>query len=175
MSSLETTYLLDDPSPEIVKARCNDPAVKEFMRLDSMLCKPVYMISGLKVAKDFKLEGEKSLSRGIAADVGAEVQPEVSVGGGVGVQRKDRVADEFESVGDIVFAYQLIKIKPKGWSKEKVFDVSEFKNRQAFLSDEEKAKEEVDGEVDGFTKEDLEDLKKAQVVGVEGANVAWGG
>lgn len=175
MSRLETTYLLDDPSPDYVKARCNDPAVKDFMRLDSVLCKPVYMISGLKVAKDFRLEGEKSLSRGISAETGAEVQPELSVGGGAGVQHKNRVADEFEAEGDIVFAYQLIKIKPKGWSKEKRFDVSEFQHRQAFLSEKgESEEEDVDGQPEEFREEDLKDLRKAQVLGVEGANVAWG-
>jgi hypothetical protein len=175
MSSLETTYLLEDPSPEQIKARCNDPAVKDFMRLDSVLCKPVYMISGLKVAKDFKLEGEKSLSRGMAAEAGAEVVPEVSVGGSAGIQRKNRVADEFESEEDIVFAYQLIKIKPKGWSKEKRLDVSEFQDRQAFLGDEDEndVKEDVDGVVEGFTKEDLEELGKAHIVGLEGAAVAY--
>lgn len=175
MSALETTYLLEDPSPEQIKARCNDPAVKDFMRLDSVLCKPVYMISGLKVAKDFKLQGENSLSRGVAAEAGAEVQPEVSVGGGAGIQHKHRVADEFESESDVVFAYQLIKIKPKGWSKEKKLDVSEFQHHQAFLGDEDegKGKADVDGEPEGMTKEDLEELGKAQVVGLSGAAVVY--
>jgi hypothetical protein len=175
MSSLETTYLLEDPSPEQIKARCNDPSVKDFMRLDSVLCKPVYMISGLKVAKDFKLEGENSLSHGMAAEAGAEVVPEISVGGGAGIQRKNRVADEFESEADIVFAYQLIKIKPKGWSKEKRLDVSEFQDRQAFLGDEDEkdVKEDVDGVVEGFTEEDLKELGKAHIVGLEGAAVAY--
>ncbi|KAF2821890.1 hypothetical protein CC86DRAFT_241830, partial [Ophiobolus disseminans] len=148
MSALETTTLSDHPTTEDIKKRCNDPAVKEFMRLDSMLCKLVCMVTGIKVAKDFKLEGEKSLSKGFAAEASGEVAPEVSVGGSVGVQRTNRIADEFESEGDIIFAYEVLKIKRKGWSKEKTFKIEEYKTRQAFLGDETKDDEDVDGEVE---------------------------
>jgi len=174
MSALETTVLSEDPSPQEIKARCNDPTVKEFMRLDSVLCKPVYMVTGIKVAKDFKLEGEKRLTKGIAAEVGGEVAPEASVGVGAGVQRTNRIADEFEAEGDIIFAYQLIKVKPKGWSKEKTFKIEEYQPRQAFLGDKKKKEEEdVEGEMEAFTSEDLADLKKAQIVEIDGAAVAY--
>jgi hypothetical protein len=174
MTELETTFLAEDPSQEQIKARCNDPAVKDFMRLDSILCKPVYMISGLKVAKNFKLEGEKSRTNGVSAEAGAEVVPEVSVGGGASVQRTNRITDEFESDGDIIFAYQLIKIKPKGWTKDKTFDISEYQHRQAFLSDgEKKVEESVEGELEAFLAEDLKGVAKALTVGLEGATVAY--
>jgi hypothetical protein len=174
MTALETTFLAEDPSPEQIKVRCNEPAVKDFMRLDSMLCKPVYMISGLKVAKDFKLEGEKSRTNGFSAEAGAEVVPEVSVGGGAGIQRTNRITDEFESDGDIIFAYQLIKIKPKGWTKDKTFDISEYQHRQAFLSDgDKKVDESVEGELEAFVAEDLEGVAKAQTVSLDRVTVAY--
>ena len=80
MSALETTFLSEDPSPEEIKARCNDPAVKEYLRLDTMLCKPVCMVTGIKLAKNFRLEGKRNLSEGVAAEVGGEVGPEASQG-----------------------------------------------------------------------------------------------
>ncbi|KAF4984120.1 hypothetical protein FZEAL_613 [Fusarium zealandicum] len=173
MDSLETIYLSDDPSPEEMKARCNDIRVREYMRLDSMLCSPVYMVTGIKVAKGFKLEGEKSSSAIFAADIGGEVAPEASVGAGAGASSSRRIADEFEADGDIVFAYQLIKIKPKGWTKEKRLETSEYQHRQAFLSDEEEADEKIEVEADDVTWEDLKELKAAQVVDCDEARVAF--
>lgn len=50
MQSLDTESLKEDPSDEYIEVLCRDPRIKEFMRLDSLLCKPVYIITGLKVA-----------------------------------------------------------------------------------------------------------------------------
>ncbi|RSL42017.1 hypothetical protein CEP53_012424 [Fusarium sp. AF-6] len=169
MESLETIYLSEDPSPEEIKARCNDPLVREYMRLDSLLCSPVYMVTGIKVAKGFKLEGEKSSSTSVEFEGGGEVSQEASVGINVATTKKERIADEFESDGDIVFAYQLMKITPKGWRKEKRLKMSEYQHRQAFLVDEEEAEKKVEVEISEVAPEDLEELKGARVVdSVEG-------
>ena len=92
---------------------------------------------------------------------------------GAGNQRKNRIAGEFEAEGDIIFAYQLVKIKPKGWSKEKTPRMNEHEHRQAFLGDEERKEEDVESEIEAYTAEDLAVLRKAQVVGIDGAAVAY--
>ncbi|KAM5347710.1 hypothetical protein ACJ41O_007534 [Fusarium nematophilum] len=173
MDSLETIYLSINPSPEQVKALCNDPAVREYMRPDSPLRSPVYMISGIKVARGFKFEGEQSSSTSLDADAGGEATPGVSVGVGVGLSQQERITDGFEAEGDRVFAYQLLKIKPKGWGKEKELKVSEYQTKQALLVDEEKAEEEVDAEVSEVTWLDLDELDRLEVVDSGEARAAF--
>jgi hypothetical protein len=84
------------------------------MRLDSVLCKPVYMITGLKIAKKFALKGENSKDNSVDVEGGVEGTPEVSIGGKVEASKKKKTLDEFESENNIIFAYQLLKIRPKG-------------------------------------------------------------
>ena len=172
MESLETIYLSEDPSPEEIKARCNDPLVREYMRLDSLLCSPVYMVTGIKVAKGFKLEGEKSSSASIRFEGGGEVSQEAGIGikANAATTKRERITDEFESDSDIVFAYQLMKITPKGWRKEKRLKTSEYQHRQAFLQDEKEAEEEeVEVEIGEVSPDDMEGLKGVQVLdSVEG-------
>ncbi|KAM6527501.1 hypothetical protein FSOLCH5_003567 [Fusarium solani] len=173
MASLETIYLSDDLSPKEIKARCNDPLVRDYMCLDSILCSPVYMVTGIKVAKGFKLEGEKSTSTSLETEGGGEVSQEASAGLRATASKKERIADEFDSDGDIVFAYQLMKITPKGWGKEKTLKTSEYQHRQAFLSDEEKTEEEVEAEIREVTWQDLEELMAVEVVDSAEARVAY--
>jgi hypothetical protein len=175
MTSLDTITLSEDPMPDHIKKRCNDPRVREYMRLDSMLCSPVYMVTGIKVAKDFKLEGEKSATNGIVGEVGGQVSPETSLGAGAGISKTRRIADGFEAEGDVVFAYQLMKIKPKGWSKEKKLETSEYQNHQAFLGDgkSEAKVDDVEGEIEAVEAEDFKDLPKAQTKTIDGVVVGY--
>ncbi|KAL6353450.1 hypothetical protein LRP88_13942 [Fusarium phalaenopsidis] len=172
MESLETIYLSEDPSPEEIKARCNDPLVREYMRLDSLLCSPVYMVTGIKIAKGFKLEGEQSSSASIEFEGGGEISQEASIGikANAAATKKERIVDEFESDSDIVFAYQLMKITPKGWRKEKRLKTGEYQHRQGFLQDEKEAEEEeVEVEIGEVSPDDMEGLKGVQVLdSVEG-------
>ena len=105
MTSLDMVYLSEGPLPGEIKLRCSDPLLREYMRLDSVLCGPVYIVTGIKIAKYFKLDGEKSVSKEFEGEVGEEINPETSIGAGVGVLKKNRIADEFEADGDVVFAY----------------------------------------------------------------------
>lgn len=160
MKSLDTEFLKDDPSDEEIVALCNHPDVRNFMRLDSLLCKPVYMVTGLKIAKGFALKGEDISKSSFAAEGMAEVAPDVSLGARAEASTKTTISDQFEAENDIIFAYQLLKITPKGWSKNKKIELIEFQPRQAFLSDEEKEQRDpkVDGEKDVLTVEDLKEL-----------------
>lgn len=67
----------------------------------------------------------------------------------------------FSADHNIVFAYQLLKIKPKGWKKDKKLVPSEFHHRKAFLDDDQnevRTEDDVDGEREAVNHEDLESL-----------------
>lgn len=161
-SSLHTVTYAEDPSDDEITARCNDPKVKEFMRPGSVLCKPIYMITGLKIAKDFKIESDNSVTHSVAGEAGGEVAPgAASVGANMAAERTERWEAGFNADHDIIFAYQLLKIKPKGWSKDKKLVPTEFHHRKAFLDDDQGvaiSEEKVDGEKEVVTYQDLEDL-----------------
>lgn len=172
MKELVTVALKDDPSDKEISALCNDPNVKEFMKLDSVLCKPVYMITGLKIAKKFALKGENSKDDGVDVEGGGEVAPEASSGGKVEASKKKKISDEFESENDIIFAYQLLKIKPKGWTRNKKIEVTEFQAKEALLADEEEKEVIVEGEKDVLTWEDLREASKnVEIVQLEDGSV----
>ncbi|KAK3384172.1 hypothetical protein B0T24DRAFT_74185 [Lasiosphaeria ovina] len=142
MRELETTYFVDDPPTEdIVKRIKDDPKVSKLMRLDSVFCRPVYMITGIKTAKGFMLRSERSANVIVDGAVSAPVAAGgPSVGGGAGVSAETSLAHGLTSPQDIVFAYQLLKISPRGWNK-KTFKLSEYQSKATFLSDD--ATEEV--------------------------------
>ncbi|KAI4621853.1 hypothetical protein J4E80_004226 [Alternaria sp. BMP 0032] len=177
MTSLDTITLLEDVSMDELKARCNENRVQKYMRLDSVYRNPVYMITGIKLAKDFKLEGEKSSTNAVEMEAGGQVSPEVGLGGGAGVAKTTRIADGFEADGDVIFAYQLMKIKPKGWTKDKVLKTSEYEHRQAFLSDSKSDTDqkvhEVEGEADAVTRDDFESCPDAQIIEIDGVTVGY--
>ena len=104
MSSLDTITLSEDPSHDDIKARCNDPPVRKYMRLDSVWCSSAYMVTGIKAAKDFQMEDAKSSTNGIEGELGGQVTPDASVGDGAGISKTRRIADGFEAEGDVIFA-----------------------------------------------------------------------
>lgn len=158
MESLDTVFLKEDPTDEEIVQRCNQPQVREYMRLDSVLCKPIYMVTGLKIAKGFALKSQKSSAAGFIAEGSGEAAPNMSLGGSFESSKQTSVSDQFETENDIIFAYQLLKIKPKGWTKNK-FKHHDFEPRQAFLAEE---KEEEPGNIaaerDSFVADDLREL-----------------
>lgn len=173
ITSLDTMYLLEDPTAEEIKICCNQPEVREYMKLDSILCSPVYMVTGVKIAKGFKFEGQAAVSDGFECNIRTEVAPEVSAGAGTGSLKQRRVGTGFEADGDIIFAYQVMKIKPKGWTKEKKFATMEYQHYQAFLAAEEKKHKGVEAETKQISLEDLQELPGAQIVEVDGLLIVF--
>jgi hypothetical protein len=135
MKSLETVYFADEPPIEEIQGRVEDPKVRKLMRLDSILSKPVYMITGLKIAKGFTLSVEQSSRHGGNIGGSAPVVAQVSIGAGVGGSVETSRSDGFQSANDIIFAYQLLKIVPKGF-KEKSFEIKEHQSKATFLEDD---------------------------------------
>lgn len=169
MQSLDTELLKDDPSDEYIEALCKNPKVKEFMRLDSLLCKPVYIVTGLKIAKGFSMSGADNHSSRFTGETGGEVAPEASLGTGGDISSSTSISDQFESDNDIIFAYQLMMIKPKGWTKEKNMVASDFR-KHALLSDGgDETEEKVEAEKGVLQPVDLKESKRGvQLVELKG-------
>ncbi|KAH7153362.1 hypothetical protein EDB81DRAFT_791250 [Dactylonectria macrodidyma] len=142
MASLDTESLQDDPSDEYIKALCNGPKVKEYMRLDSLLCKPIYIVTGLKIAKGFSLTATNDQSVNFTVKAGLEHVTGSALAAGTGSQLSSHVSAHFESDNDIIFAYQLMVIKPKGWTKDKKFVATDFL-KHALLTNETNGFEEI--------------------------------
>ncbi|KND89142.1 hypothetical protein TOPH_06217 [Tolypocladium ophioglossoides CBS 100239] len=157
MQSLETQSLRDEPSDEYIAALCGNPKVKEFLRLDSLLFRPVYVVTGLKIAKGFRLSGTEKHESSLTAKASAEVALEVSLGTGADSSSSVSISNQFESGNDIIFAYQLMMIKPKGWTKEMKLVTSDFR-KHALLSDHgHEPEKEVEAERGVLAPNDLED------------------
>jgi hypothetical protein len=147
MDNLETNYLTDDPEIEEIAKRCSEQKVKDYMTR-GLLSKPVYMVTGVKIAKGFSLQGSASVTHEFSGEVASSVTPETSVGFGGGVTSRETVEDGFESTGDIVFAYQLLRIKPKGWGKDKTYGATDYQPAAALLATEDDSDESVAVEVE---------------------------
>jgi hypothetical protein len=164
MESLETTYYTEEPSIEEVNERVMDPKVRKLMRVDNLLSKPVYMITGLKIAKGFKLTSERSSRHAAHAEASAPLASQATVGVQAGGSMENSRSDGFQSINDIVFAYQLLKIIPKGF-KEKVFEIKEFQSKATFLGDEDTAEDAaVEVESSFAIASDLVEVGKGKVV-----------
>ncbi|KAI1320649.1 hypothetical protein F5Y16DRAFT_82320 [Xylariaceae sp. FL0255] len=163
---LETVYYTELPSAAFINSLTKDPVVHDLMRLDNPFSRPVYMITGLKIAKGFALEAQTSRENGgevgASGPVGGPVP--VSVGAEIGISVGNDEKGSFKSGTDIIFAYQLVRLAAKGW-KEKALSVSEYAPSAAFLSDNSGGggnggmgkEESMEIEWDFLEMEDLED------------------
>ncbi|KAM0454210.1 hypothetical protein ACHAPV_008480 [Trichoderma viride] len=158
MDSLETMYFITDPSLEEIEARLKVPRVQGFVKASSFpgLRKPVYMVTGLMIAKGFAAREEtgKSTSAQVEAN-GTIPTPAGDVGLGANLSKStdNSQSDAWRVSEDIIFAYQLLKIEVKGW-KGTQLKYDELRHKAAYLSkDEEYDKDEEgedDDEDDGF-------------------------
>ncbi|KAK7981474.1 hypothetical protein PG996_009167 [Apiospora saccharicola] len=136
--ALTTEYFVEDPSDEEIKQRISDPKTKAVMRGDSFALggHPVYMITGLKTARGFAVRKELTKSYKVSLEGTATVPVpigSVDVGASISHGKSKGNSDSWSTEGDIIFAYQLLKIEWKGW-KEKRLRVDEFIHKQQFLS-----------------------------------------
>ncbi|EFW99985.1 hypothetical protein CMQ_303 [Grosmannia clavigera kw1407] len=141
MSSLETLYYTDMPTLAEVQERIEDPVVHELMRLNNPFSKPVYMVTGLKIAKGFSLSDSGSSTNGgsVGSDIPIAGGP-ATVGAEAAVEVEKEHSYKSEAGSDIVFAYQLMTIAPKGW-KKKTFRLAEHHSSAVFLGDDDDEEE----------------------------------
>ncbi|KAE8138676.1 hypothetical protein BDV38DRAFT_281973 [Aspergillus pseudotamarii] len=158
MDALETKYFVGDPALEELEARLKAPRVQAVLRTSSIpgFRYPVYMVTGLMVAKGFAVTHETGKNRG--AELGAEGSaptPAGQAGAGINIARSRSIeqSEEWKARDDIVFAYQLLKIEVRGWKGTRI-EYDELRHKAAYLSHE---------AVEEYHEEDEEDLGEVTV------------
>ncbi|KAI4129284.1 MAG: hypothetical protein LQ338_002293 [Usnochroma carphineum] len=156
MDALETSYFVTDPTLEEIESRIKAPRVQATMKAGRMpgLRQPVYMITGVMVAKGFAALQEKGKHRAGEVAISNYIPtPAGDVGFGADLTKSASTeqSDTWKAGGDVIFAYQLLKIELKGW-KEKKIKYDELRHKSAFLSkddenDEEDDEDEIMGQV----------------------------
>lgn len=154
MDALETAYFVTDPQFEEIEARLKNPRVQAVLKAGSIpgLRQPVYMVTGLMVAKGFAARqergqhrtSEEAISGNIATPAG-----DVGLGANLAMSASREESDMWKAGEDIVFAYQLLKIEVKGWKGTKI-EYDELRHKAAYLSkDEEDDEEDDEDEITG--------------------------
>jgi hypothetical protein len=129
------------------------------MKPDSILSKPVFMITGVKIAKGFHLSSEGAAKFGGQLGVTATTGGLPSAGG-EGKFGVDKAQTYAFSTDNVVFAYQLLKLAPKGWGEKRAVYGTEYQSTAAFLGDDGGDDGDVQLEVEFsyFKTADLNDL-----------------
>ncbi|KAI0868137.1 hypothetical protein GGS24DRAFT_513819 [Hypoxylon argillaceum] len=94
--TLETVYF-KDVTIDLICESVKDPKVAQLLNPKHFLSRPVCMITAVKIAKGLQLQSYRGRESGGHAGIGGLAD---------GANR-----------GQVVFAYQLLKIAPKGWGK----------------------------------------------------------
>ena len=153
-TSLETITLRDYPSEEYAATRANEPKVKAAMNAGLLGRAPVYMISGLKIAKGFHSTQEQG--RRVHGGVGGTVPitEQVSAGAEVSGEKGTLYSYSSRTEDDIVFAYQLHVIADKGWRARRT-TIDEFVPKGGLLRKNNEGQEADVIDATEATEEDL--------------------
>lgn len=135
---LDTKRYLRYPNAKDVTARAQEPSVKARMDSWSMHgSHPVFIITGLKIARGFRHVNLKVDKRHIEAGGGAILAEQATAGAQAGVSsgatRHQDVRSRPGPENDIVYAYELATIAKKGWFSKQV-EVSLREPRGGFSS-----------------------------------------
>ncbi|PYH88553.1 hypothetical protein BO71DRAFT_413990 [Aspergillus ellipticus CBS 707.79] len=115
MDVLQTVRMQPDPSAEGVVERLRDPRVQSFFRSGTMGPAPVYMISGVKIARGLRYTAASVQASagggGVGAGVGIPAVLSFSAGANLEGQRFHQNHNRWHSEGEVIFGYQLYKIR----------------------------------------------------------------
>jgi len=151
---LETEYFTKQPTDAEAEEIVKDARVRTAVNSGILGKKPVYMISGLKIARGFGLTVDDTKKVDATASAKAPVSSQANVGLEVTGSNTDTVKMSHHTTEDIIFAYQLHVIAHKGW-KNKNFEARVYKPKAAFLNEDEVLPEEDAVETSKATEEDL--------------------
>ncbi|KAI1124014.1 hypothetical protein F5Y10DRAFT_285459 [Nemania abortiva] len=156
------THTFKDPlAPEIVAAITNFPTVRAHIESGMFGKRPFYIVTGVRIATSpFKVTKERNSSPTLEAErsgASTGTKPTMAVGGKVGRGSQSTVADSYDRVPDIVFAYQLHVVR----TRRAGFETRLYSHRKAFFIGASGKKEElifVEGstnEIDGDLEENV--------------------
>jgi len=114
VDTLETLTMKQDPTDEQAGELSRNPRVSSAMK-GAFGDRPVFMITGIKIAKGFRRTNLKSATKQGEVSGEVPVVEGVSLGGKFAISHGDSRIGSATSTSDIVFAYQLHVIAKKGW------------------------------------------------------------
>ncbi|KAI1130567.1 hypothetical protein F5Y10DRAFT_263077 [Nemania abortiva] len=127
VQTLETVSFKNGVTADLISERVKDSKVATLMNTNYFLSKPVYMVVGLKIATGFRL-----ISHGVTENRGdANVRGPTDGPGSVGAEAgiMGQLTKKYETCSDeIVLAYQLLQISPKGWGNNKTTQLAEYQS-----------------------------------------------
>lgn len=147
---------------ETLAAIVRIPKVREHIESGTFGYRPVYIVSGLRVARSsFSVTkvGEKEDAVDLSGEgPAAGGMPGMELGGGVNVAKKTAKSDEYQTAPGIVFAYQLYTIRRKREGDQADGGARLFTSRSAFMTGDGGDEEDEDGltELVDTTREVLE-------------------
>ncbi|KAF7550734.1 hypothetical protein G7Z17_g5514 [Cylindrodendrum hubeiense] len=136
MDSLETIRIKEDPSDEEASELVKDPKVQAAIKAGISGTTLVYMITGLKVARGFRLDKSVTSTRGGGIKTDIAIISEVGVGTDISISHSKGTSESLRSGNDIIFAYQLHMIASKRWWHKRV-EIDVYTPKTAFLNHEE--------------------------------------
>lgn len=119
-NSLETKYFL--PDDEYLAQAVNDAGVQAYFQVCNWR-KPVYLITGIKIAKGSRVTSERSTERSAQAElkvVATTLGAPVEGGPEAAWESKKRRRISYAGSTDYIFAYRLMRMKPKRRGQESV-------------------------------------------------------
>ncbi|KAH7393806.1 hypothetical protein DE146DRAFT_107476 [Phaeosphaeria sp. MPI-PUGE-AT-0046c] len=147
------TEVMDVPTLDAILKRVqNDTALKKHLKLEGIgFGNPVYMVAGRKVATNVRYTYQNDTNLQFETTMAATAQPSgtnISAGASAEVGAEDRSGRAGIIHGDIVFAYKLLEISPKGFWKNKNDVGMSVYRKDALLSAKENLKDAGDAGVD---------------------------
>lgn len=139
---LETRYLAQEPvdnDPELA-VRLKEPRVRAAIEAGLYGRAPVYLISGVKIARGLTVRSETGhiVGGGVGLTVPAAQAVGVDVGADVGGERGRGTMASFTSGDeDVLIAYQVHVLKAKGSKAKERVTADVFESDASFLHDEE--------------------------------------
>ncbi|KAI1739867.1 hypothetical protein F4680DRAFT_420339 [Xylaria scruposa] len=117
---LETKYFR--PEDDYLALVLEDAGVQAYLEVHNGR-KPVFLITGIKIARGSRVSTESSSGRSVHAEAkvnAADVGVPVEVGPEAGWESKKKKGVSYDGSTDYIFAYQLLRMKPKKGGKKVV-------------------------------------------------------
>ncbi|TKA64916.1 hypothetical protein B0A55_09975 [Friedmanniomyces simplex] len=155
---LETVALREDPSDEYAALRASEPKVRAVMNAGMLGKQPVYLITGIKIARGFRWTREEGRSAHAQAGASVPIADQVAVGAEVGAERNKTYRDSGSTGEDIIFAYQLHTIADKGWRKKETTIAEPWVPKGGLLRKDKEDQEEEPVEALAATVDELQEF-----------------
>lgn len=157
MDTLETiSYkrdITDDEAADIVDS---NPKIQYAMKNSILGSAPVYIVTGLKIAKGFHLTSELTKSKGFNVGAAIPITEQISSGADLSFSQGKTLSQQSSTAQDIVFAYQLHMVANKGWWRKRRVNIDVYAPKAAALGSDNRVTPDAVAIAEA-TAEDLEE------------------